>query len=274
MEKDTPPTIAVHSGELAKPTKAVLNQLGIQWGPDRVYNWKATWNQAALGLTENRPSEVPAVVECPLAEKVVGGITNTDAWIENQSSALLFPIPTTQGNADIVLALEAEFASKRVDALNSQDPYSFWKELIGKAVATEFPTIVAHELDHFNIPYQVKGVSHLRQLLPDSVTIISVSGKTEGYPAKLGTDLCPAVVDVCSTGNTLKCNGLGKLELMGGEIGIDPLVLMQATLALGLNQEKLKALETAQKQAVSLLATSLIQLEEIYPPNQQNSASQ
>ena len=92
--------------------------------------------------------------------------------------------------ADVLEVLPLGFGSCRLEAaVPEESPYRELTDLAGAAVATVYPRLTA-------------------ELLPVDVTLVDVSGSVEITP-RLG--LADAIVDLVSSGNTLRTNGLRSL---------------------------------------------------------------
>jgi len=95
--------------------------------------------------------------------------------------------------ADVREVLTLGFGSCRLEAaVPEESPVQELAELAGSAVATVYPRLT-------------------RELLPVGVTLVDVSGSVEITP-RLG--LADAIVDLVSSGNTLRTNGLRSLGVL------------------------------------------------------------
>ena len=95
--------------------------------------------------------------------------------------------------ADVLEMLSLGFGSCRLEAaVPEESPIRELADLAGVAVATSYPRLTA-------------------ELLPVEVTLVDVSGSVEITP-RLG--LSDAIVDLVSSGNTLRTNGLRSLAVL------------------------------------------------------------
>jgi len=95
--------------------------------------------------------------------------------------------------ADVREVLTLGFGSCRLEAaVPEESPVQELAELAGSAVATVYPRLT-------------------RELLPVGVTLVDVSGSVEITP-RLG--LADAIVDLVSSGNTLRTNGLRSIAVL------------------------------------------------------------
>ena len=95
--------------------------------------------------------------------------------------------------ADVLEVLPLGFGSCKLEAaVPEESPYRELADLAGAAVATVYPRLTA-------------------ELLPVDVTLVDVSGSVEITP-RLG--LADAIVDLVSSGNTLRTNGLRSIAVL------------------------------------------------------------
>ena len=95
--------------------------------------------------------------------------------------------------ADVHEVLRLGFGSCRLEAgVPQESPVTSLKELRGSTVATVYPRLT-------------------RELLPADVTLVDITGSVEIAP-RLG--LADAIVDLVSSGNTLRTNGLRSLGVL------------------------------------------------------------
>lgn len=255
MTPPTPLSLALASGELTDATKQALQKANITgFAPDsRQYAQTLYQGKTPLQGVIIRPSEVPSTLSCP-ESRVSIGITNTDAWLENgwQMDDLQL-IETAKGNAYISLLVTKSWWQQRFSKQRLADPKSIWRALIGSVVATEYPNLAINTLTQLDIPYtKISSLQALATQNPDSITILPTQGKTESYPYLL-PGICVAVVEVISTGETAKANGL-----------IQVYNLLKAQLAVGLNTTKLQQtdkLSSAQKLRAALTSVQVSQTE-------------
>jgi ATP phosphoribosyltransferase len=166
-----------NKGRLHQPAVTLLERAGlhIRNGTDR--KLYADTVDPDVSVLFARAADIPEYVADGAAAM---GITGLDQVRESR--------------VDLSDLLDLEFGSCRLVLATPEDgPIQSVEALAGKTVATEFPHIAA---DYF----AAKDVS------PD---IVEVSGATELTPH---VDIADAIIDITSTGTTLKMNRLGIID--------------------------------------------------------------
>src|SRR5581483_1304429 len=167
-------TIAVPvKGRLRDPAVSLLADAGL--GPEEP-------GERALAFPcRNAPVDVLLVRAADIPEYVQDGVV--DCGITGQDLV-------RERAARVEELLELGFGACRLDvAVPEESRYQRVEELVGASVATVFPRIT-------------------RELLPVEVELVDVTGSVEIAP-RLG--LADAIVDLVSSGNTLRTNGLRSL---------------------------------------------------------------
>jgi ATP phosphoribosyltransferase len=167
-------TIAVPvKGRLREPSVSLLEDAGL--GPEQP-------GERALAFPcRNAPVDVLLVRAADVPEYVQDGVV--DCGITGQDLV-------RERGARVEELLELGFGSCRLDAaVPEESQYQRIEDLIGATIATVYPRLA-------------------RELLPVEVQLVDVTGSVEIAP-RLG--LADAIVDLVSSGNTLRTNGLRSL---------------------------------------------------------------
>lgn len=163
-------------GRLRDPSFRLLEDAGL--GPEQP-------GDRALAFTcRNAPVEVLLVRAADVPEYVQDGVV--DCGITGVDLV-------RERGAKVLELLELGFGSCRLEAaVPDSDEATTFADLAGKTVATVYPKLA-------------------RELLPVEVSLVDVSGSVEIAP-RLG--LAAAIVDLVSSGNTLRTNGLRSLGVL------------------------------------------------------------
>jgi ATP phosphoribosyltransferase len=167
-------TIAVPvKGRLREPSVSLLEDAGL--GPEQP-------GERALAFPcRNAPVDVLLVRAADVPEYVQDGVV--DCGITGQDLV-------RERGARVEELLELGFGSCRLDAaVPEESQYQRIEDLTGATIATVYPRLA-------------------RELLPVEVQLVDVTGSVEIAP-RLG--LADAIVDLVSSGNTLRTNGLRSL---------------------------------------------------------------
>ena len=167
-------TIAVPvKGRLREPSVSLLEDAGL--GPEQP-------GERALAFPcRNAPVDVLLVRAADVPEYVQDGVV--DCGITGQDLV-------RERGARVEELLELGFGSCRLDAaVPEESQYQRIEDLAGATIATVYPRLA-------------------RELLPVEVQLVDVTGSVEIAP-RLG--LADAIVDLVSSGNTLRTNGLRSL---------------------------------------------------------------
>ena len=209
-------TLALSKGRIFEETLPLLKAAGIEVleDPEKSRKLILTTNQPNVRVLVVRATDVPTYVEYGGADL---GITGKDTLIEHGSQGLYQPLDLQIAKCRISVAVRADF------------DYAFAvKQGSRLTVATKYVAI-AREF------FAAKGVH---------VDLIKLYGSMELAPL---TGLADAIVDLVSTGNTLKANHLVEVEHI---MDISArLVVNQA--ALKLKQEPVRNIIDAFAQAVA-----------------------
>ncbi len=209
-------TLALSKGRIFDDTLPLLKAAGIEVLEDPETSRKLilTTNQPDVRVLVVRATDVPTYVEYGGADL---GITGKDTLIEHGSQGLYQPLDLQIAKCRISVAVRADF-----------DYASAVKQGSRLRVATKYVAI-AREF------FAAKGVH---------VDLIKLYGSMELAPL---TGLADAIVDLVSTGNTLKANHLVEVEHI---MDISSrLVVNQA--ALKLKQEPIRKIIDAFAKAVA-----------------------
>jgi ATP phosphoribosyltransferase len=175
--------LALPNGRILEAVMPLLNRAGIVPEPEFVNpatrQLRFTTNQANLDIIRTRSFDVATFVAFGAAQI---GVAGNDVLMEFGYPELYAPLDLKVGHCRIVVAEPA-------DMVGSDDPRS-WSHV---RVATKYPKITRK---HF----AARGVQ---------AECIKLNGAVELAPA-LG--LCRRIVDLVSTGATLKANGLVEIE--------------------------------------------------------------
>jgi len=163
-------------GRLREPSFHLLEDAGL--GPEQ------PGDRALAFPCRNAPVEVLLVRAADVPEYVQDGVV--DCGITGIDLV-------RERGAQVQELLPLGFGSCRLEAaVPEESPITTLGELAGTAVATVYPQLA-------------------QQLLPVEVTLVDVSGSVEIAP-RLG--LADAIVDLVSSGNTLRTNGLRSLGVL------------------------------------------------------------
>jgi ATP phosphoribosyltransferase len=174
-------TIALSKGRIFDETVPLLNAAGITPldDPDKSRKLILDTNRADVRLIIVRASDVPTYVQYGAADL---GVAGSDVLVEHSAMGLYQPLDLNIGKCKMMVAVREGFdyaaAAKRGARLN---------------VATKYVQVAR---EHF----AKKGMH---------VNLIKLYGSMELAPL---TGLADAVVDLVSTGNTLKANKLVAVE--------------------------------------------------------------
>jgi ATP phosphoribosyltransferase len=163
-------------GRLREPSFHLLEDAGL--GPEQPGDRALAFpcRNAPVEVLLVRASDVPEYVQDGVVDC---GITGIDLVRER--------------GADVLEVLPLGFGSCRLEAaVPEESPYRVLADLEGAAIATVYPRLTA-------------------ELLPVDVTLVDVSGSVEITP-RLG--LADAIVDLVSSGNTLRTNGLRSIAVL------------------------------------------------------------
>ena len=183
MAEPSPLILALPNGRILKEVMPLLGRAGI--APEPAFDDPAArqlrfaTNHADLSLVRARSFDVATFVAFGAAQL---GVAGNDVLMEFASSEIYAPLDLKIGRCHLALA-EPEEAGK------TDDP-ARWSEV---RVATKYPEITRR---HF----AARGVQ---------AECIKLNGAVELAPA-LG--LCRRIVDLVSTGATLRANGLVEVE--------------------------------------------------------------
>ncbi len=208
-------TLALSKGRIFDETLPLLAAAGIEVleDPEKSRKLILATNQAGVRVVLVRASDVPTYVQYGGADM---GVTGKDTLMESGSQGLYQPLDLQIAKCRVSVAVRADF-----------DYASAVKQGSRLKVATKYVAI-AREF------FAAKGVH---------VDLIKLYGSMELAPL---TGLADAIVDLVSTGNTLKANHLVEVEHI---IDISSrLVVNQA--ALKLKQEPIRAIIDAFAAAV------------------------
>ena len=210
-------TLALSKGRIFDDTLPLLKAAGIEVleDPEKSRKLILTTNQPDVRVLVVRATDVPTYVQYGGADL---GITGKDTLLEHGSEGLYQPLDLQIAKCRISVAVRADF-----------DYASAVKQGSRLTVATKYVAI-AREF------FAAKGVH---------VDLIKLYGSMELAPL---TGLADAIVDLVSTGNTLKANHLVEVEHI---MDISSrLVVNQA--ALKLKQESIRKIIDAFSAAVKL----------------------
>jgi len=200
-------TLALSKGRIFEETLPLLKEAGIEVldDPDKSRKLILSTSQPDLRVVIVRASDVPTYVQYGGADL---GVTGKDTLIEHGSQGLYQPLDLQIAKCRVSVAVRSDFDYARAVRQGSR-----------LRVATKYVSIAR---DFF----AAKGVH---------VDLIKLYGSMELAPL---TGLADAIVDLVSTGNTLKANNLVEVERI---MDISSrLVVNQA--ALKLKQEPIRRL--------------------------------
>ena len=174
-------TIALSKGRIFEETLPLLRAAGIEVleDPEKSRKLILTTNQPNVRVLVVRATDVPTYVQYGGADM---GITGKDTLLEHGSDGLYQPLDLQIAKCRISVAVKADF-----------DYASAVKQGSRLRVATKY-TAIAREF------FATKGVH---------VDLIKLYGSMELAPL---VGLSDAIVDLVSTGNTLKANHLIEVE--------------------------------------------------------------
>jgi ATP phosphoribosyltransferase len=174
-------TIALSKGRIFEETLPLLRAAGIEVleDPEKSRKLILTTNQPNVRVLVVRATDVPTYVQYGGADM---GITGKDTLLEHGSEGLYQPLDLQIAKCRISVAVKADF-----------DYASAVKQGSRLRVATKY-TAIAREF------FATKGVH---------VDLIKLYGSMELAPL---VGLSDAIVDLVSTGNTLKANHLIEVE--------------------------------------------------------------
>ncbi len=174
-------TIALSKGRIFEETLPLLRAAGIEVleDPEKSRKLILTTNQPDVRVLVVRATDVPTYVQYGGADM---GITGKDTLLEHGSEGLYQPLDLQIAKCRISVAVKADF-----------DYASAVKQGSRLRVATKY-TAIAREF------FATKGVH---------VDLIKLYGSMELAPL---VGLSDAIVDLVSTGNTLKANHLIEVE--------------------------------------------------------------
>jgi ATP phosphoribosyltransferase len=181
MANTTPLTLALPKGRIFQETEPLLRAAGIvvSEDPERSRKLIIGTNRPDLRLIIVRATDVPTYVQYGAADF---GIVGKDTLIEHGGQGLYQPLDLGLGKCRLSVAVPQGF-----------DYASAVKRGAGLRVATKYTQAAR---DHF----ESKGVH---------VDLIKLYGSMELAPL---VGLADAIVDLVSTGSTLKANGLVEVE--------------------------------------------------------------
>ena len=208
-------TLALSKGRIFDETLPLLRSAGIEVLEDPETSRKLilATNQPDLRVVLVRATDVPTYVEYGGADL---GITGRDTLIEHGGQGLYQPLDLDIARCRISVAVRKDF-----------DYASAVRQGSRLRVATKYVGIAR---DFF----ATKGVH---------VDLIKLYGSMELAPL---TGLADAIVDLVSTGNTLKANGLVEVER-----------IMDISSRLVVNQAALKRKQVALRQVIDGFAAAL-----------------
>lgn len=196
--------IAVPKGRVLKDALGLLRNAGYIKHPDVDYDSRKLifdYAEDEISLLIVKPSDVPTFVEYGAAD---AGISGKDVLLEKPKN-VYEPLDLEIGKCKIVVAAGKDFIKNAGDhgsscvRLQSDSGKATMAMYYGKAnlrVATKYVRITR---DFFN----KKGVSNMQ--------IIKLYGNIELAPV---SGLCDLIVDLVSTGETLKQNNLAPIEII------------------------------------------------------------
>ena len=181
VKADNMITIALSKGRIFEETMPLLKAAGIEVldDPEKSRKLILDTNQPGVRVLVVRATDVPTYVQYGGADM---GITGKDTLLEHGSDGLYLPLDLQIAKCRISVAVRADF-----------DYASAVKQGSRLKVATKYVAI-AREF------FASKGVH---------VDLIKLYGSMELAPL---TGLADAIVDLVSTGNTLKANHLVEVE--------------------------------------------------------------
>jgi ATP phosphoribosyltransferase len=208
-------TIALSKGRIFEETLPLLRAAGIEVleDPEKSRKLILTTNQPNVRVLVVRATDVPTYVQYGGADM---GITGKDTLLEHGSDGLFQPLDLQIAKCRISVAVKADF-----------DYASAVKQGSRLRVATKY-TAIAREF------FATKGVH---------VDLIKLYGSMELAPL---VGLSDAIVDLVSTGNTLKANHLIEVEH-----------IMEISSRLVVNQAALKLKQVPIRRIIDAFASAV-----------------
>ena len=208
-------TIALSKGRIFEETLPLLRAAGIEVleDPEKSRKLILTTNQPDVRVLVVRATDVPTYVQYGGADM---GITGKDTLLEHGSEGLYQPLDLQIAKCRISVAVKADF-----------DYASAVKQGSRLRVATKY-TAIAREF------FATKGVH---------VDLIKLYGSMELAPL---VGLSDAIVDLVSTGNTLKANHLIEVEH-----------IMEISSRLVVNQAALKLKQAPIRRIIDAFASAV-----------------
>lgn len=209
-------TLALSKGRIFDETLPLLAAAGIQVleDPDKSRKLILPTNHADVRVVLVRATDVPTYVEHGGADL---GVTGKDTLIEHGGQGLYQPLDLNIARCRVSVAVRADF-----------DYASAVRQGSRLRVATKYTTI-AREF------FAAKGVH---------VDLIKLYGSMELAPL---TGLADAIVDLVSTGNTLKANQLVEVER-----------IMDISSRLVVNQAALKLKQARLRPLIDAFASAVV----------------
>ena len=209
-------TLALSKGRIFEETLPLLRAAGIEVldDPEKSRKLILTTNQPGVRVLVVRATDVPTYVQYGGADL---GITGKDTLLEHGSDGLYQPLDLNIAKCRISVAVRADF-----------DYVSAVKQGSRLKVATKYLAI-AREF------FAAKGVH---------VDLIKLYGSMELAPL---VGLADAIVDLVSTGNTLKANHLVEVDH-----------IMDISSRLVVNQAALKLKQAPIRQIIDAFASAVV----------------
>ena len=213
----TPVTIALSKGRIFEETVPLLAAAGIEVTEDVEKSRKLIFdtNQPDVRVVLVRASDVPVYVQYGGADLGVSGL---DSLIEHGGQGLYLPLDLQIAKCRVSVAVRADFDYQQAVRQGAR-----------LRVATKY-TSIARDF------FATKGVH---------VDMIKLYGSMELAPL---TGLADAIVDLVSTGNTLKANHLVEVER-----------IMDISSHLVVNQAALKLKQAPLKRIIDVFAQAIQQ---------------
>lgn len=210
-------TVALSKGRIFEDALPLLRAAGIEVldNPDTSRKLILTTNQANVRVLVVRATDVPTYVQYGGADL---GITGRDTLLEHGTDGLYQPLDLQIAKCRISVAVRADF-----------DYATAVKQGSRLKVATKYP-LITREF------FADKGVH---------IDLIKLYGSMELAPL---TGLADAIVDLVSTGNTLKANQLVEVEH-----------IMDISARLVVNQAALKLKQAPIRSLIDALAVAVNQ---------------
>lgn len=205
-------TLALSKGRIFEETLPLLSAAGIEVleNPEKSRKLILPTNQPDLRVVLVRASDVPTYVQYGGADL---GVTGKDTLIEHGAQGLYQPLDLCIAQCRVSVAVRADFDYEHAVTQGSR-----------LKVATKY-TSIARDF------FASKGVH---------VDMIKLYGSMELAPL---TGLADAIVDLVSTGNTLKANHLVEVER-----------IMDISSHLVVNQAALKLKQVAMRRLIDVFA--------------------